>query len=97
MRARLRPDEADELLKAHHARTVLNRPPPVADKDRAALVESAGLEVFEGAVREEAARAGSHCWPNGCPLASTRRSAATRTNSAPSTSPVGPCSGGRTS
>lgn len=58
VRIRLRPEEADELLKAHHARTerTLTRPPPVADKDKPALVESAVKEIFESLVREEAAR-----------------------------------------
>jgi small-conductance mechanosensitive channel len=58
VRARLRPDEVDELLKAHQARTgrALNRPPPVADNDKAALVESAAREIFEDVVREEAAK-----------------------------------------
>src|SRR5262249_30993186 len=58
VRARLRPDQADELLKAHQARTghTLNRPPPVVDKDKAAFVESAAKKIFEDVVREEAAR-----------------------------------------
>lgn len=58
VRARLRPDEADELLKAHQARTgrLVNKPPPVAEKDRPGTVAAAAQDLFEADLRLEALR-----------------------------------------
>jgi small-conductance mechanosensitive channel len=57
-RARLRPDLADELLKAHQTRTgrLLNKPPAVADKDKADKVAELANLLFERYVLVEAAR-----------------------------------------
>jgi small-conductance mechanosensitive channel len=58
VRARLRPDRADELLKAYQTKTgrLLPRPSPLADKDRAEKVEELGAMLFERYVTLEAAR-----------------------------------------
>jgi small-conductance mechanosensitive channel len=55
-RARLRPERADELLKAFQAKTgrLLNKPLPVADKDKADKVEELGRALFDRYVRLEA-------------------------------------------
>jgi small-conductance mechanosensitive channel len=57
-RARLRPDLAEELLKAHQTKTgrLLAKPPPVADKEKAEKVEALGNLIFERYVALEAAK-----------------------------------------
>jgi small-conductance mechanosensitive channel len=57
-RARLRPDRAEELLKAYQTKTgrLLGKPLPVADKDKAAKVEELANLLFERHVRLEAAK-----------------------------------------
>jgi small-conductance mechanosensitive channel len=57
-RARLRPDRADELLKAYQTKTgrLLNKPVPVADKEKAQKVEDLGNLLFERYVTLEAAK-----------------------------------------
>jgi small-conductance mechanosensitive channel len=57
-RARLRPDRAEELLKAYQTKTgrLLNKPLPVADKEKAEKVEDLGNLLFERYVTLEAAR-----------------------------------------
>jgi small-conductance mechanosensitive channel len=57
-RARLRPDRADELLKAFQAKTgrLLSKPVPIADKDKAEKVEELGTLLFDRYVMLEAAR-----------------------------------------
>lgn len=57
-RARLKPDAAEELLRAFQAKTgrVLPRPLPLGEKDRAARVDELGRELFERPVEVEAAR-----------------------------------------
>jgi small-conductance mechanosensitive channel len=57
-RARLRPDQADELLKAYQSKSgrLLPKPVPVGDKERAeAVTEMAGV-LFERLVQVEAVR-----------------------------------------
>jgi small-conductance mechanosensitive channel len=57
-RARLKPDAAEELLRAFQAKTgrVLPKPLPLGEKDRAAKVDELGQELFERYVEVEAAR-----------------------------------------
>jgi small-conductance mechanosensitive channel len=57
-RARLRPERAEELLKAYQAKTgrLLARPVPLGDKDRAAKVEELAALVFDRHVQVEAAK-----------------------------------------
>jgi small-conductance mechanosensitive channel len=57
-RARLKPDAAEELLRAFQAKTgrVLTKPLPLGEKDRAAKVDDLGQELFERYVEVEAAR-----------------------------------------
>jgi small-conductance mechanosensitive channel len=57
-RARLKPEAAEELLRAFQAKTgrVLTKPLPVSEKDRAAKFEELGNELFERSVEVEAAR-----------------------------------------
>jgi small-conductance mechanosensitive channel len=57
-RARLRPEQAEELLKAFQTKTgrLLAKPLPVADKDRAEKVEELANLLFERYVMVEAAR-----------------------------------------
>jgi small-conductance mechanosensitive channel len=57
-RARLRPDQADELLKAYQTKTgrLLAKPLPVPDKDRAQKVDALGNAIFERYVLAEAAK-----------------------------------------
>jgi small-conductance mechanosensitive channel len=57
-RARLRPERAEELLKAYQTKTgrLLNKPLPVADREKAAKVEELGGLIFESFVRQEAAK-----------------------------------------
>jgi small-conductance mechanosensitive channel len=58
-RARLKPEAADELLKAHQAKTgrTLARPVPVGEKDRAARADELAAALFGRYVEMEAARA----------------------------------------
>src|SRR5262249_56051455 len=48
-RARLRPDQADELLKAYQTKTgrLLAKPPPIPDKEKAAKVDALASPIFE--------------------------------------------------
>jgi small-conductance mechanosensitive channel len=57
-RARLRPDQADELLKAYQTKTgrLLVKPPPVPDKEKAAKVDALASAIFERYVLVEAAK-----------------------------------------
>jgi len=57
-KARLKPDEADELLRAYQARTgkQLPRPVAVAEKDRPAAVQEANAALFDRLLQVEAAR-----------------------------------------
>jgi small-conductance mechanosensitive channel len=57
-RARLKPEAADELLKAFQAKTgrVLTKPLPLGDKERAAKFEELGHELFERYVQVDAAK-----------------------------------------
>jgi small-conductance mechanosensitive channel len=57
-RARLKPEAAEELLKAFQAKTgrVLPKPLPLGDKDRAAKVDELADELFERYVELEAAK-----------------------------------------
>jgi small-conductance mechanosensitive channel len=57
-RARLRPEEADELLRAYQARTGKQLPRPVAvpEKDRPAVVRDAGAALFDRLLDVQAAR-----------------------------------------
>ena len=56
--ARLRPDRAEELLKAYQTRTgrLLAKPLPIADKEKGKKVEELGELLFERYVRLEAAK-----------------------------------------
>jgi small-conductance mechanosensitive channel len=56
--ARLRPDQAEELLKAYHTKTgkLLSKPPPVPDKDKAEQIEILGDEIFDRHVALEAGK-----------------------------------------
>jgi small-conductance mechanosensitive channel len=56
--ARLRPDRAEELLRAYQTKTgrLLAKPVPLPDADRAEKVEDLGNLIFECYVRAEAAR-----------------------------------------
>src|SRR5205823_7652534 len=58
VRARLRPEEADEILRAYQARTgkQLARPAAVAEKDRPAAVQEANAAQFARLLEIEAAR-----------------------------------------
>jgi small-conductance mechanosensitive channel len=55
-RAAIKPEAADELLKAYQARSgkMLAKPAPVGDKDRAARIEELSNKVFERAIELEA-------------------------------------------
>jgi small-conductance mechanosensitive channel len=55
-RARLRPDQADELLKAYKTKTgkELAKPLPLANTDRAAQVDALAARLFERYVQAEA-------------------------------------------
>jgi small-conductance mechanosensitive channel len=57
-RARLRPDLADELLKAYQARTgrVLARPQPLTDKEKAEKVEELANRVLDRLAQAEAVK-----------------------------------------
>jgi small-conductance mechanosensitive channel len=57
-RARLKPEQADELLKAYQTRSgrLLPRPVPVGDKDRAEVVAEMAGVLFERMVQLEAVR-----------------------------------------
>jgi hypothetical protein len=57
-RARLKPDQADELLKAYQSRSgrQLPKPVPVGDKERAETVTQMASVLFERMVQLEAAR-----------------------------------------
>jgi small-conductance mechanosensitive channel len=57
-RARLRPDQADELLKTYQTKTgrLLPKPAPVADKDKAEKVAEFAEGLFKRLVQREAAR-----------------------------------------
>ena len=57
-RARLRPERAEELLKAYQTKTsrLLKKPLPVADKEKPAQVEELGNRLFECSVLLEAAK-----------------------------------------
>jgi small-conductance mechanosensitive channel len=57
-RASLRPDRAEELLKAYQAKTgrLLPKPLPIPARDRAAKVDELGNRLFEFSVRLAAAR-----------------------------------------
>jgi small-conductance mechanosensitive channel len=57
-RARLKPDAAEELLRAFQVKTgrVLPKPLPLGEKDRAAKVDELGQELFERYVEVDAAR-----------------------------------------
>ncbi|HUR53325.1 MAG TPA: mechanosensitive ion channel domain-containing protein [Gemmataceae bacterium] len=57
-RARVKPDQADELLKAFRAKTgkLLPKPVPLADKEKAEKVEEIGALLFERFVQAEAAK-----------------------------------------
>jgi small-conductance mechanosensitive channel len=57
-RAKLKPDTAEELLRAFQAKTgrMLTKPLPLGEKDRAAKFAELGQELFERSVEVEAAR-----------------------------------------
>src|SRR5262245_16341695 len=57
-RARLLPDQADELLKAYQTKTarLLAKPLPIPDKEKAEKVEALGNAIFERYVQVEAAK-----------------------------------------
>src|SRR5262245_6817497 len=57
-RARLRPDQADELLKAYQTKTgrLLAKPLPIPDKEKAEKVDALGNALFERYVLVEAAK-----------------------------------------
>jgi small-conductance mechanosensitive channel len=57
-RARLKPETADELLRAFQAKTgrVLTKPIPLGDKERAEKFEQLGHELFERYVEVDAAK-----------------------------------------
>jgi small-conductance mechanosensitive channel len=57
-RARLKPETAEELLRAFQVKTgrVLTKPLPLGEKDRAATLEELGRELFERYVEVEAAK-----------------------------------------
>jgi small-conductance mechanosensitive channel len=57
-RARLRPDQADELLKAYQTKTarLLAKPLPIPDKEKAEKVEALASAIFERYVLVEAAK-----------------------------------------
>lgn len=57
-RARLKPEAADELLKAYQAKSgrVLPKPLPLGEKDRSAQVDELAGELFERFVEAEAAK-----------------------------------------
>jgi small-conductance mechanosensitive channel len=56
--ARLRPEQADELLKAYQLKTgrQLSKPTPVTDKDKPEKVEMLGAAIFDRYVALEAAK-----------------------------------------
>jgi small-conductance mechanosensitive channel len=56
--ARLRPDQAEDLLKAYHTKTgrLLTRPPGVADKEKTEKVEAMAQSIFDRYVALEAAK-----------------------------------------
>jgi small-conductance mechanosensitive channel len=56
--ARLRPDRAEELLRAYQTKTgrLLVKPLPIADKDKEKTVEEIGNRLFDRYVRLEAAK-----------------------------------------
>jgi small-conductance mechanosensitive channel len=56
--ARLRPDQADELLKAYQTKTgrLLAKPPPIPDKEKAEKVDALASAIFERYVLVEAAK-----------------------------------------
>src|SRR5262249_21362028 len=58
IRARLKPEAAEELLKAFQAKTgrVLAKPLPLGEKDRAAKVDELANDLFERQVELEAAK-----------------------------------------
>src|SRR5262249_60404422 len=57
-RARLRPDQADELLKAYQTKTgrLLAKPLPIPEKEKAEKVDALGNALFERYVLVEAAQ-----------------------------------------
>jgi small-conductance mechanosensitive channel len=57
-RAKLKPEAAEELLRAYQVKTgrVLTKPLPLGEKDRAARFEELAQELFERSVEVEAAR-----------------------------------------
>src|SRR5262249_25874041 len=57
-RARLRPDQADALLKAYQTKTarLLAKPLPIPDKEKAEKVEALASAIFERYVLVEAAK-----------------------------------------
>jgi small-conductance mechanosensitive channel len=57
-RARVRPDQADELLKAYQAKTgrLLAKPPPIPDKEKAEKVDALASAIFERYVLVEATK-----------------------------------------
>jgi small-conductance mechanosensitive channel len=58
VRARLRPDKAEELLKAYRAKTgrMLSKPLPLADKDKSEKVDELAALLFDRMVMLEAAK-----------------------------------------